>query len=69
MVAEATDDLGYRVGMAMGQVLLDRRDREELDDQEHQQPGDWRSYKVDGYSFSIRRNDMGNLEIQREETS
>ena len=66
MVAEATDDLGYHVGLAMGQVLLDRRDREE---QEHQQPGEWRSYNVDGYSFSIRRDTNGILEIQREETN
>ena len=67
MVAEAwPEDLGYHVGMAMGQVLHARLDREE---QEHQQPGEWRSYNVDGYSFSIRQNDMGILEVQKEETS
>ena len=56
LVADRPDELGYMVGLTMGQIPLDRRDQEA---KEHQQPGEWRSYNVDGYSFSIRLNDMG----------
>ena len=58
-------DGAYHVGMAMGQIVSDRRDREDLG---HQQPGEWRSYYVDGQRFSIRRNASGELEVSREET-
>ena len=61
---ERPDDAAFMVGLAMGQVSHGRRDREE---QEHQQPGEWRSYDVDGYRFAIRLNDMGILEIQNED--
>ena len=67
MVSKAyPDDLGYHVGMAMGQVSRDHRDHES---QEHQQPGESRSYEVDGYRFSIKRDANGELEVQREETN
>ena len=62
---EWLDDLGYHVGIAMGQILHDHQDHQ---DQEHQQPREWQSHDVDGYRFSIRRDSMGNLEVQREET-
>ena len=61
---ERPDDAAFMVGLAMGQVSQDRRDRE---GQEHQQPGEWRTHEVDGYRFSIRKTDSGQLEIQREE--
>lgn len=58
------DDGAYHVGMALGQITHGRRESE---DQEYQQTGEWRSYNVDGYRFSIRQNDKGILEIQRQE--
>jgi len=35
--------------------------------QEQQKLGEWRTYHVDGYCFSIRRTASGELEVQREE--
>ena len=65
MVDEAwPDDLGYQVGMAMGEIL---RDHESHESTPEQQLGEWRSYDCDGYRFRIRRNQDGQLEIGREE--
>ena len=65
MVDEAwPDDLGYHVGMAMGQILQDHESQESTPEQAL---GEWRSYDCDGYKFRIRRNQDGQLEIGREE--
>ena len=57
---EAAYLVGEAWGRAMGEIIHDRAG------QQHQQPGEWRSYDCDGYKFSIRRDSMGNLEVQRE---
>ena len=56
------DDGAYHVGLALGEVARDC-----YKSYGSQQPGEWRSYHVDGYRFSIRRNTEAKLEIQREE--
>ena len=56
------EEAGEMVGTAMGQAMLDRQREESIE----QPAGEWRTHEVDGYHFSIRRTDSGNLEVQRE---